>query len=378
VTLPFLILLTLAADTGRVEGTVVNGTTGKSAGSGVPIMLFRVDAERRQPVGSVAGATDADGRFAFADQPALEGVVYVPRASWQGVEYLAPKEEMTDLRPGQTIRFGITIYDAAEEEAGPLQVAEHEVQLELDRPGWLTISERVVLHNPGRTTWIGRPVAGAAVASVRRTAGLPLPPDASSAHVYDESLQAMTQDGQVFLHAPLRPGPTQVTMTYGVPIRGFPLTVRRPIAHATGSLIFAYPKRLRVRTAPDLEPVDHPHDSPGGEPLAMSRTRRPLPAGSTFDFTMDEPEVPGEVAWLPIFAGGLALGAGFLLFQRRGREGADDRAALRAERERLLGAVARLDAEHAGGRLGRREHRERREGAMRLLVTLTRDLDGRG
>jgi hypothetical protein len=72
------------------------------------------------------------------------------------------------------------------------------------------------------------------------------------------------------------------------------------------------------------------------------------------------------------------LGAGFLFFQRRGREGADDRAALRGERERLLAAVARLDAEHAAGRLGRRPYRERREGAMRLLVTLTRDLDGRG
>lgn len=381
-TLPLLcLLLTLGADTGRVEGTVVNGTTGKSVGPGVAVLLLRLDRQGMpQKDGAAEGTTDEEGRFGFAGQPAGTEELFVPRATWREVDYFPESQhDLPKLQPGQTLRFEITVYDTVED-APEIRVSSHQLHLETGERGWLRIVEQMLLRNPGQTTWIGHRVPGAALASVRRTASLPLPGDAEpeSVQVEEKSLNAMPRDGQVHLHAPLRPGTTTVTLTYVVPLRSFPRTVRRPVAWETASLTFSHSKRLRIRTAEEMEPVDHPHDSPEGEPLALLRTRRPLRAGSSFEFTMDEPEVPGEVAWLPILAGGVLLGAGFLFFQRRGREGADDRAALRGERERLLAAVARLDAEHAAGRLGRRPYRERREGAMRLLVTLTRDLDGRG
>ncbi|MGE0229153.1 MAG: hypothetical protein AB7I38_10600 [Dehalococcoidia bacterium] len=137
--------------TGRVSGTVVNGTAGMTSLSGVRVQLLALAEDGRV---SSSEENAEDGEFAFAP-PADPTVTYVLRATYRGVSYLVdPPILLSPELPSE--ERAITVYETSDE-APALRIEATVVSVQgLDRDlGELSLQREDQVVNPSDRVYVG-------------------------------------------------------------------------------------------------------------------------------------------------------------------------------------------------------------------------------
>lgn len=207
---------------------VISRTTGPEPAAGAWVVLHRVAADRAGPLDSLR--TDRDGHFVFRPRLAADdsGLVFVSM-SHHGIAYFSAPARGGRTTGGET---EIVAYDTSS--AGPPIVVRgrHVIVQRGGGSDHRAVLEVYDLENTGPTT---RVAPGDAA-----TASLPLPPDAQSprAGQGDVATEAMRfGPGQVDVLAPIAPGLRQASVTYGLPLSAFPLTLRVPTRTAVLEIV---------------------------------------------------------------------------------------------------------------------------------------------
>jgi hypothetical protein len=192
---------------GRIQGEVVNGTTGQPvAKQAVQLLLPRGGMQR-----VATATTDAGGRFVFPSANIDPSSFYLVQAPYQGVDYNAPAQFDAE----GTATVSITVYDASLT-APPLRVE----------------SARVVVHAQGNQAHVQEMFAVRNASDPPRSYANPDgtfrfrlsssagQPNAAVAGLMNMPLPQPVQPGkgpgEYFLQYPLKPGRTVVMVAYDV------------------------------------------------------------------------------------------------------------------------------------------------------------------
>jgi len=233
---PVLLLLMAnggAAAIAAVSGTVVNGSTGKPL-PGAEVALIQATAKGMEPAGTAK--TGASGEFSF-DKDAPAGTPILLQVTHQGVLY-------TKTVSGDQPRTGVTldVFDMTSKRDG-VAVDRHGILIEPSEDK-LSIREFVFVNNTGKATY-----QDASVGAYRFWA-----PDAAT----KMEVSLTTQGGMPVRRSaakagpantwkidyPLRPGQTQVEISYELPKSE---TFSGNVLHKEGETRLIVPKGLTLK-----------------------------------------------------------------------------------------------------------------------------------
>jgi 5-hydroxyisourate hydrolase-like protein (transthyretin family) len=185
----------------RIEGQVINGTTGQPAAKQALRLL--------QPRGGMqqisTATTDAQGRFAFSNIPNEAGSFYLISTSYQGVDYNEPAQFDSPMK--------LTVYEATRSDPG-LRV--ELLRLAAQPAGTkVRVQEQFTIQNSSRPP--------RAFATADGTFRFRLPPQVTEPNVGVTGLMNMQlpqtpekgkSPGEFFLRYPMKPENTVVTIQY--------------------------------------------------------------------------------------------------------------------------------------------------------------------
>lgn len=331
--LPLLMLLLGGPDV-TVQGRVVR-VQGRDtvAVPGAMILLHRVGRGGQGPVDSLR--SDGDGAFRFRFR-ADSGQVYLVSARHLGIEYFAPPVASGD--GPLTERPVVVVADTSS--VTPIRVtARHLAITAPAQDGTRSVVDLVVIANEGTATRVGAD-------TTRPAWWMPLPPLAANLVVgeSDFAREAFDRHGDsLLLHAAIPPGERQFYLQYQLPPNTRRFEIPNRDAARSGNVLLGEEDATvdggLVRT--DTQTVNGERFTRWVGALAEGATLelRFASSGATPDWAL-----PALVAALGI---GL-LGVGGAAWRRQRRPGTAV-AGGRADAERLLDAIAALDARHAGG-----------------------------
>ena len=199
-------LLWLATGWAAIDGTVINGTTGK-AQAGAMVLLFKVGQGGPEMLANTT--SDAGGRFSFAQ--AAQGGPRLIQANYEGVNYdlMAP--------PGTpTTGLRVEVFESSKQ-PGRAHLTQHMVILE---PGekQLTVGETFLVTNDGKLTYHD-PANGTLRFFVPAAAGdsLRVMAQAPQGMPVERVAEAAGQAGVYKLNFPMKPGETRIDLSYAMP-----------------------------------------------------------------------------------------------------------------------------------------------------------------
>lgn len=189
---------------GRIEGQIVNGTTGQPlVNQQVRLLLPRGGMEQL-----ATASTDADGRFAFDQREIDPGSLYLVETEFQGVNYHAPAR----FDSAGKATANLTVYDSAHSDSG-IRIQSLRILLRA-QGAKLRIQEEYALLNPseppraftnsGGTFHFHVSGTEQPGVAVRGLMNMPLP----------QTPEPARSAGDFFIRYPLKPGVTTVTVAY--------------------------------------------------------------------------------------------------------------------------------------------------------------------
>ncbi len=297
--------------------------------AGARVVLHRVGRDRQGPLDSIVA--DAAGRFRFrfrADTSAL----YLLSARYGDIEYFSPPVPTNPATPDTAIR--LVVYDTSS--TTPIGVeARHIVVPRAGQNGTRSVLDLIVLANAGR-------LARVAPDSSRPSWRLVLPSGTGDMEVGEGDLSPdaiIRQGDTVKVLAPLSPGQKQVSLEYGVTSkRG---AIAFPVGPGGAPINLLVEERSARVTGGTLALAD----SQVIEGRTFRRFTGTVPAGGAVVVAFGGSAAAAAFRWgLPalVAAVALALGTAAWAVLRSGR-----RTPSRSP-ERLLDAIAALDARYAG------------------------------
>lgn len=202
-----LFLISLAAQAAAIDGTIVNGASGKPQ-AGATVTLFKVGQNGPEMIESVKSG--ADGKFALLqDMPGPRLV----QAAFDGVTYnhmVPPGAPSTGI--------AIQVYPSSKQ-PGQARVQEHMLLVEPTN-GQLAVSESFVYNNPGKSTWndpdkgtlqffLPAATEGKVVVNVLAPQGMPIRRAAEK-----------TATPNVYkVDFPIKPGESRIDLSYAMPFQ---------------------------------------------------------------------------------------------------------------------------------------------------------------
>jgi hypothetical protein len=205
---PALAILTLAPMAfAAVDGTVINGTTGKPQ-PGVAITLVRPGQKGMESVGSTT--SDAQGHFRFESAESGGGPQLL-QGTYKSVSY---NKMLTPDVPSNGVE--LKVFEASKSPASA-KISQHMLVVE-PSTNQIGVSETIILQNDGNTTYSNDELGGIRFflppgangkvnVSVKGPGGMPLPRSAKE-----------TEEKGVFkVPFAIKPGETEFDLTYAVP-----------------------------------------------------------------------------------------------------------------------------------------------------------------
>jgi len=216
-------LLTSAPLLAAIDGTVVNGTTGKPE-AGVSVTLLKPGAGGMQQLGSTQ--SDAAGHFRFDhDQPG--GGPQLLQAHYKDVNY---NKLLTPNIP--TSGVDLQIYETTKS-AAQTREAQHLMVVE-PSTSQIAVNETLIIDNPSKTTYLNAaegsmrfylppPANGQVRINAQGPGGMPLP----------QAPQKTDKANVYKVDFAIKPGQTEFQLTYVLPV-GSPFTFRGEVDHVKG------------------------------------------------------------------------------------------------------------------------------------------------
>lgn len=322
---------------GVVHGrAVIPGEKRQIPVAGLMVTLHRVGQDSAGPVDSVR--TRADGRYDFSYRRTGDGAVYFASAVYRGIAYFsAPLHAgVSGMEEGE-----ITVFDTTSGHV-PFTVQGHHVVVSKPSPdGLREVVEVFEVSNDSTVTKVGAdslsPVWSAPVPrGAQRFAG-------GQGDVAASSLSM--RDGRMLLSAAFGPGVKQLSFSYTLAPSDFPLAI--PLESSTSVLeVLVEEETARVSGA-GLKPVENANAQ--GRIFRRFLTQD-VPAGATVSIVAETTTAATRTAWLHgVGTLVLVLMAGaFARTMLRKRGGAAAEAGVAPTADRLLGAIAALDARQEG------------------------------
>lgn len=216
--------------------------------SGAWVVLHRVGPDRAGPLDSIQ--SDARGRYSFRyERTGSEEAIYFVSASHDGIAYFTPPLTAADVRGDDG---EITVFDTTSGHV-PLSLRGHHVVVSAadadsrrsivevyDLSNDSSVTRVAVGDDPSRATWQTHVAPGAADFKVGEG---------------DISAGAVTfANGVVSVFAPLAPGLKQVSFSYSLPAKAFPLKL--PLEKETGIYEIMIEEKTGSVTGPHLREVE--------------------------------------------------------------------------------------------------------------------------
>lgn len=241
-TLPIAALFALSTAFAAVDGTVVNGTTGKPQGN-VIVTLIQPSQTGMKTLGSMK--TDATGKFHF-DQETAGGPQLV-QAIFGGVTY-------TKMIPPGAAGGGVQVpvYDVTSK-AGVAQVTQDLILFQPTETQ-VGVNESVFFQNASKTTYndakngslhfyLPPEANGSVNITVTAPGGMPV----------NRPAEKTAQKNVYSVDYPVRPGETRFDLTYALPVSK-PMVVAGKILHQEGATRMAAPPGVTL-VSTDLTPL---------------------------------------------------------------------------------------------------------------------------
>jgi hypothetical protein len=218
-----LLLLTSVVLHAAIDGTVVNGSTGKPQ-SGVSVTLVKPGQQGMQTIGTTV--SDATGHFVFEkDQPG--GGPQLLQAMYNGVNYnklMTPNISTSNVQ--------LEVFEATKS-AAVARVAQHMMLVEPTARS-IGLSENVIIQNDSTSTYSNPSVGslrfflppaanGQVRVQVQGPQGMPLP----------RAAERTETEGIYKVDYPIKPGETQFEVDYALPV-GPPFTYHGEIVNVKG------------------------------------------------------------------------------------------------------------------------------------------------
>jgi len=296
-----------------IHGEVVNGSKGASPVAGAEVVLLAGKDKQFERVASTT--TDPMGCFVFDHRhltPSPE-LIYFPAAHWEGVHYPGPRFRLDPH--GAPVGVRLTVHDAIASPC-PLVAELHEIDIHVN-PGFLEVTEIVVVANPSSTTYVGTADPNAPM-TTPTTLSMSIPERVSHVTFNKEfdGRNFQLVEGRLVTNVPWPPGKRQLAFIYQLPVENNQLRFQRlldlPCLDArvavTGQCSQELTCNLPKVTGSDLVPI------------GFASNGQTLPAGYTLQLQMRHLSVSWTVyaRWGAVFLlGGLLAAATLYLTLRR-------------------------------------------------------------
>lgn len=195
---------------GTIGGVVVDGSRGNEPLEGVDVLLRAGTDGKLVPVAETT--TDRYGKFTFDHVPPDPELVYMVGANRDGVHYPA---ERLRLRPTAKVAYATIVAYAATEGPSPLVAERHDIKVHRQAQA-LEVTEELVVRNPSRRTYVGRPRADGSLA----TFSLAVPPQFDRVTFAQEfhGRRFKVIDHRLVTDLPWPPGQRTLQFSYHLPI----------------------------------------------------------------------------------------------------------------------------------------------------------------
>ncbi len=293
--------------TGKVQGRVVNGTTGHPV-SGLMVNLFSFDSSGARS-GIYTATTDARGRFLFEQVEISPGAEYVAASRYKGVAYYSDTGTFSDTRE---ISLPFEIFETTSD---PGVVAADQVIWSVNfGKRKLLVGEMYFLSNGSNRTYFGEDGNGTLFT---------LPDGAEEVQFREGEIgrRFVEVSGTTYADVlPLIPGrPHRVSIRYTIPYTGTKATLRHAIPYPVGQFgIFV--ENIGEDAWLDI-PAEERHQTIQGTDY-LSFTSSNIPAGK--EIRLELRKLPGEPrkplpwwAYVGMMGAGTAIGAGAAFLTRR-------------------------------------------------------------
>ena len=376
--LPFLFLLVLpmgpvrAAETGSIEGRVINGTTGEPQRN-VEVTLTRGEGDQR---GEETVVTGPDGRYRFENLSTGERIFYVLDARYRGGLFVGrPLTIPADTREEPVIDTKLRVFEPTTD-PNAILIRRDDLFIVHDEDR-LSIIEAIKVVNPTKSAYIGRGSAlGGDGDGVVPSLGFALP-DTTVPETFrwlDADLdvpEAVEIQGVGFgITSAIPPGEVDFTFSYQVTGTGGNFDIsRRALYEVTELSVFAADpldvtsNRLERKGSVDLEGTTYrtfttPDDLDAADPVQILIVAR---GGSEFPF------IAGAVTAV---AAALVIGALGFRSAKRARTAKTRPPSAPETHEDLVTAIADLDLRFEAGDVPAEEHARRRADLKARLALL--------
>ncbi len=347
-----------AAETGSVQGKVVNGTQGPPvADVDVRLQLFGQQGD----LGTLTATTNKAGAFSFTDLP--DGVAgYQLSATYEGAVYRTISATFTS---GQAVEQDVTVYEPTTDVAA-VTLTDYIVWLDREGDG-VALQHDLAWSNGGDTAFVGGDGGGGGNGG-GTTVSVPLPEGATNLQFLGTFLESPGDvQGQTYLNtAPIVPGTSSATLRYNAPALS---RLTLSLGFATTSLQLFVPQDVTV-TATALRLAGTITDQ--GQTYSVYAADN-VAAGTTIDVAMSQTEAASPASsatWILLGAAALVLliGVAVWLIGRRRRARAPKgktKAAARATPSKASGRTPERAARATGN--GKAEPEATEEDAELLI-----------
>jgi hypothetical protein len=216
--------------------------------AGVSVVLHRVGPDRAGPLDSIR--SDARGRYAFKYvRSGSEDAIYFVSASYDGIAYFTPP-----LAEGNVTGDDgeVTVFDTTSHSVPTSLRGHHVVVSAVDANGLRSVVEVYDLSNDSSVTRIS-PTDTPKDATWQTH----VPPGLTNFQVTQGDIPASAvsyRNGVVSVYAPIAPGIKQLSFSYSLPAKSFPL--RLPLEKATGVYELMIEEKAGSVTGPHVREVD--------------------------------------------------------------------------------------------------------------------------
>jgi hypothetical protein len=265
---------------GTIVGTVVNGSR-----DGEP--LADAEVQLRAGVGGMLEPveltkTDRHGNFRFQNLPLSSAIVYLPGANRDGVHY--PGQRLQLHHNNEAARVRIVAFDAVQEPS-PLLASRHDIEIELEH-AVMKVIETIIVSNPSRTTYIGKPQGERGSVTLRLTIPESFDRVTFSREFFGRRFQII--DHRLVTELPWTPGDTELQFAYRIPLEGHGAgRFRRPLDVPASNLRVRVKGSRENHVSSNLSQITR-----AAKPAIFSAFDSRLPAGYVVELQIGEIPLP--------------------------------------------------------------------------------------